>query len=144
MCCLSAVGLVAYFTALCTIALLLLCLTIIPRLCAASVYSCSQTGLYSLGTFSGICGPEMGSEAIPGHLILNFLEGGWGGGGGAYPQIPLAGTCLCKHILNCYLRKDSHYSRIECSSRSDSRKSTSVSNFHCHLSRLFVWRQEAL
>ena len=27
---------------------------------------------------------------------------------------------------------------------SDSRKSTSVSNFHCHLSTLFVWRQEAL
>ena len=49
-----------------------------------AVQSCSKTGLYGLRTFSAIFGPEMASEAIPGHLIFKFYLGG-----GACPQIPL-------------------------------------------------------
>ena len=41
-----------------------------------AVQSCSKTGLYGLRTFSAIFGPEMASEAIPGHLIFKFYLGG--------------------------------------------------------------------
>ena len=44
--------------------------------------SCSQTGLYGLGTFSAIFGPEMASEA-------NFPWKGGGGGGGGGVGMPL-------------------------------------------------------
>ena len=37
---------------------------------SASAYA--SAGLYGLGTFSAIVGPEMVSEAIPGHLIFRF------------------------------------------------------------------------
>ena len=58
-------------------------------MCHLGVQSCSQIGLYGLGTFSTICGPEMASEAIPGCLIFPG-----GGRGGACLWIPLAGACF--------------------------------------------------